>query len=80
MPHIVLLGDPVFDNISYTQGAPDVVAQLCATLPEGWHASLSAIDGSTASDIEPHLVSISSEATHLVLSVGGNNALLVAEI
>jgi hypothetical protein len=80
MPHIVLLGDSVFDNISYTQGAPDVVAQLSAALPGGWLASLSAVDGSTARDIEPHLSSLPSDATHLVLSVGGNNALLVAEI
>jgi hypothetical protein len=80
MPHIALLGDSVFDNIAYTEGAPDVVAQLSATLPPGWHASLSAVDGSTASDIAPQLATLSADATHLVLSVGGNNALLAADI
>lgn len=80
MSHIVLLGDSVFDNIAYTQGAPDVVAQLRGTLPAGWRASLCAVDGSTADDIESQLASIPQDATHLVLSVGGNNALLVAEI
>ena len=80
MSHIVLLGDSVFDNISYTQGAPDVVAQLGSSLPAGWRASLRAIDGSTANDIESQVASVPSDATHLVLSVGGNNALLVAEV
>jgi hypothetical protein len=80
MPHIALLGDSVFDNIAYTLGAPDVVAQLTAALPAGWRASLSAVDGSTATDIERQLVSLPAGVSHLVLSVGGNNALLVADI
>lgn len=80
MPHIALLGDSVFDNISYTQGAPDVVARLRSALPVGWQASLCAKDGSTANDVEPQLHSLPLDTTHLVLSIGGNNALLAVEI
>ena len=32
--HIVLLGDSIFDNASYTAGGPDVVAQLRAVWPD----------------------------------------------
>jgi hypothetical protein len=80
MPHIALLGDSVFDNISYTQGAPDVVARLRSALPADWQATLCAVDGSTANDVEPQLQSLAPDTTHLVLSVGGNNALLAVEI
>ena len=80
MPHLVLLGDSVFDNLAYVQGGLDVVAQLSAVLPPGWHASLSAVDGSIASDIEHQLIALHADTTHLVLSVGGNNALSVASV
>jgi lysophospholipase L1-like esterase len=57
MPHIVLLGDSIFDNAAYVAGGPDVRMQLQECLPPGWHVTL------------PH------DATHLVVSVGGNDAL-----
>jgi hypothetical protein len=28
MPHIVLLGDSIFDNAPYTRGGPDVISQV----------------------------------------------------
>ncbi|PYX58528.1 MAG: lipase, partial [Acidobacteria bacterium] len=28
MPHLVLLGDSIFDNSQYTSGGPDVVSQV----------------------------------------------------
>ena len=40
MPHVVLLGDSIFDNAAYTNGGPDVVTQLRELLPAGWHATL----------------------------------------
>lgn len=33
MPHIVLLGDSIFDNAHYTLGGPDVIAQVRKLLP-----------------------------------------------
>lgn len=76
MSRVVLLGDSIFDNQSYVQpGEPDVVQQLRARLPEGWQATLLAVDGSVTADIPRQLSRMPSDATHLVLSVGGNDAL-----
>jgi hypothetical protein len=78
MPHIVLLGDSIFDNAAYTDGGPDVVTQLRGLLPEGWRASLAAVDGAQAADVAAQLAGLDASATHLVLSVGGNDALLAS--
>lgn len=80
VPHLVLLGDSVFDNGAYTEGGPAVIAQVTGALPVDWRASLGAIDGSTASDIADQLAALPPDATHLVLSVGGNDALLRADV
>jgi hypothetical protein len=80
MPHVVLLGDSIFDNAAYTSGGPDVVAQVRGLLPSGWSASLLAIDGSTTDDIAHQMERLPAEATHLILSVGGNNALNHASV
>jgi hypothetical protein len=78
--HVILLGDSVFDNAAYVAGGPDVVAQLRARLPSGARASLLALDGSVIRDIGPQLRRVPADATHLVLSVGGNDALREAGI
>jgi hypothetical protein len=75
MPHVVLIGDSIFDNAAYTRGGPDVVSQVRALLPRGWEATLLAVDGSTTDQVMGQLGRLPSRATHLVLSVGGNNAL-----
>jgi hypothetical protein len=75
MPHVVLLGDSVFDNAAYVAGGPDVVTQLSAALPPGWSATLGAIDGAVARDVERQLARVPHTATHLVVSAGGNDAL-----
>lgn len=75
MPHVVLLGDSIFDNFRYVQPEPDVVSQLRELLPAGWEASLRAVDGSVTNDVVKQLSDLPSDATHLVLSVGGNDLL-----
>ena len=75
MKHVVLLGDSIFDNKRYVGDGPDVIDQLKADLPSGWTASLNAVDGSTTLDIASQLERLPSDATHLVVSVGGNDAL-----
>jgi hypothetical protein len=80
MTHIVLLGDSIFDNGRYTMGGPDVISQVRQLLPLGWQASLLAIDGSTAEDIPSQLEDMPNDASHLVLSVGGNDALMNSDI
>jgi hypothetical protein len=78
MPHLALLGDSIFDNGVYTGGGPDVVSQVREFLPPGWGASLIAVDGATTDNIADQVEGLPAEATHLVLSVGGNNALTEA--
>lgn len=73
--HVVLLGDSIFDNAAYVGGAPDVVRQLGERLPQGWRATLCAVDGAVTRSVERQLREIPEDATHLVLSVGGNDAL-----
>src|SRR5215213_5374928 len=75
MPHVVLLGDSVFDNGAYTQGGPDVVTQLRPLLPNGWSASLLAVDGARTGDVPSQLTRLPGDSSHLVLSAGGNDAL-----
>jgi hypothetical protein len=75
MPHCVLLGDSAFDNAAYVSGGPHVLAHLRHALPPNWRASLSAVDGGIMASIPRQLASMPADATHLVLSVGGNDAL-----
>jgi hypothetical protein len=75
MNNVVLLGDSIFDNKAYVDGAPDVVTELRGDLPGGWTATLAARDGSTTADIAGQLKTLPFDATHLVVSAGGNDAL-----
>jgi GDSL-like Lipase/Acylhydrolase family len=78
--HIVLLGDSIFDNRAYTGGAPDVVGQLRELLPAGWRATLCAVDGSTAADLSEQFADVPSDGSHVVISIGGNDALLNSDL
>jgi GDSL-like Lipase/Acylhydrolase family len=80
MTRIALLGDSIFDNAAYTRGGPAVVDHLQGLLPPGWGADLLAVDGATANDIAHQIGGVHPHHTHLVLSVGGNDALLGADL
>jgi lysophospholipase L1-like esterase len=74
--HVVLLGDSIFDNAVYVPGKPGVSEQLAAALAErGGRATLLARDGDRTADVADQLDGVPDGATHLVLSVGGNDAL-----
>lgn len=75
MNHVVLLGDSVFDNGAYVPGEPAVVEQLQSLLPAGWRSSLLAVDGSVCADVAGQLKQLPEDCTHIVLSIGGNDAL-----
>lgn len=65
-----------FDNKSYVQpGEPNVTTQVNALLPEGSKATRLAVDGNVTEDIFRQLQSLPDDATHLFISVGGNDAL-----
>jgi hypothetical protein len=73
--HIVLLGDSIFDNRSYTGAQPDVVTHLRTLLPEGARATLLAVDGATTRSMLRQRADLPGDATHVVVSIGGNDAL-----
>ena len=76
MPHVILIGDSILDNGAYTRGGPDVVSQVRGLLRPEWRVTLLAVDGSTTDHVPGQLTRLPKDATHLVLSVGGNNALM----
>jgi hypothetical protein len=73
--HLALLGDSIFDNASYTGAEPDVAAHLRALLPAGTRATLLAVDGAIMRSLTEQIPRIPRDATHLVVSIGGNDAL-----
>jgi lysophospholipase L1-like esterase len=75
MAHVALLGDSILDNGAYTGGGPDVATQLRGLMPRGWNATLLAVDGDRIDDVPRRLDRLPPDATHLVLSVGGNDVL-----
>ena len=78
--HVVLLGDSIFDNGPYVAGGPDVVTQLRSALGPDWRATLAAVDGDVTHGVARQLRGIPHDATHLVVSVGGNDALGFAHL
>ena len=74
MPHIVLLGDSIFDNVAYVRGGLPVTDQLRDILPADWRVTLLAVDGSVTGDLSHQLDQLPADATQLVVSVGGNDA------
>jgi lysophospholipase L1-like esterase len=75
MTHVALLGDSIFDNAAYVRGGADVITHLRRLAPEGWGATLLAVDGSVIEGVHHQLARAPADATHLVVSVGGNDAL-----
>jgi lysophospholipase L1-like esterase len=80
MKHIVLLGDSIFDNAPYVNGGPDVIAHLREQIPSDWKASLRAVDGSMVENVREQTSDLPEDVTHLIISAGGNDALLNAGI
>lgn len=75
MNHAVLLGDSIFDNAAYVPGKPSVIEQLRKTLPGDWKATLIAVDGDVTADVQHQIERLPDDATHLIVSSGGNDAL-----
>ena len=72
---IALVGDSTFDNARYVRGAPDVIGVLRQLLSPGCDAELLAVDGSMITDVTAQLRKLRRYVTHIVVSVGGNDAL-----
>ncbi len=71
---MALLGDSVFDNASYVKPRTDVPTLLRQGLPDAG-VILLAKDGGRMADVPSQLAQLTARTTHLVISVGGNDAL-----
>lgn len=80
MKHLVLLGDSILDNKSYVGSGLDVVSHLRQQMPDDWKATLRAVDGSVVENVQKQTLDLPADTTHLFVSVGGNNAILNADI
>ena len=78
MGHVVLLGDSIFDNARYVPDRSPVIEQVRRGLPPGWTGTLVAVDGHTVEDIASQVPRVPGNASHLVVSVGGNDALMAS--
>jgi hypothetical protein len=74
-PHIVLLGDSIFDNERYVPDGLPVIRQLLQIIPPDWQATLVAVDGDETHHVISRTNNIPESATHLIVSVGGNDAI-----
>src|SRR5207244_1487438 len=73
-------GDSIFDNARNVPDRPPVIEQLRRSLPPDWTASLLAVDGHMIADVESQLEELPLDASHLVVSVGGNDALAESSV
>ena len=78
--HIVLFGDSIFDNAIYAPDSPSVINHLQSLIPLDWKATLIAHDGDVTSDVEEQYSLMPEGVTHMVISVGGNDALMALNV
>ncbi len=80
MNHLVLLGDSIFDNEAYVNGGLTVFSHLYQLVPKNWEVTLRAIDGSVVKSVARQTLDLPHDTTHLIISVGGNDAILNADV
>jgi lysophospholipase L1-like esterase len=80
MAHIVLLGDSIFDNKAYVGNQPDVISHFRGMIPQDWQATLKARDGSLVENVSKQVLQSPDDVSHFVISAGGNNAIMNADI
>jgi len=73
--HITLVGDSSFDNKTYVPDGNGVHEHLLDLLTPPDTASLVAVDDAVIRSVFPQIERIPTPSTHLILSVGGNDAL-----
>lgn len=78
--HIALVGDSTLDNKAYTDGGPSVTEHLNDALPPSDDATLIAVDGAQLRDLPHQIDTLPSDATHIVLSIGGNDAAMEVDV
>lgn len=72
---VALLGDSIFDNEPYVSPGEAVIDHINQLNKNGWNAELLAVDGAVTKDVSTQCQEVDADVTHLVISIGGNNAL-----
>lgn len=75
---IALLGDSIFDNAIYVPDGPPVSEALQVALGQDWQVTLLAHDGDMVQHIFGQVQQVPQSTEHIVVSVGGNDALRAA--
>jgi GDSL-like Lipase/Acylhydrolase family len=79
--HLFMMGDSVFDNAAYVRsGEPDVRQQVADLLGEGDQVTSAARDGAVIAGTAEQLGGRPPDASHIVVSAGGNDALQAASV
>ncbi|MDB5621505.1 MAG: hypothetical protein JWR39_68 [Devosia sp.] len=78
--HLVLLGDSILDNGAYVARGGAVAELLQEQVGLGARVSLLARDGAVMAGVLDQLRHLPGDATHLVISAGGNDALRSAGV
>ena len=79
--HVALLGDSTIDNELYVEDGVPVAEHLRSVIGAGHRVTMLAVDGHRAQDVlRDQLPRLQRDTTHLVLSVGGNDALQYIDV
>lgn len=73
--HLELVGDSIFDNSAYVLPGHSVTEQLRSRVGAAAQVTLLAADGHLSRDVPAQIAHMPRGATHIALSVGGNDAL-----
>lgn len=74
MKRVVLLGDSILDNRSYTAPEPDTAFHLQEFLGGGWAVELHARDGAVMAGIAGQVDRLPADVDVAIVSIGGNDA------
>lgn len=75
MQHLVLMGDSIFDNGPYVDEGESVSEVLAVLLKGRAKVTLLAVDGDCSTDVPKQLQRLPEDASLVVISCGGNDAL-----
>lgn len=76
--HVVLLGDSIFDNGAYVEES-SVIYEMRKLLNGVARVTLLAEDGAVVHDIQHQISKLPKSTSHIVVSVGGNDAILTGK-
>lgn len=70
----MLAGDSIFDSDGYVPDEAGLIEQLRWSLPPDWSSTKVAVDGDCIAHVKDQIADLPSDATDLIVSVGGKDA------